>query len=113
MSKTIIIPDGSAFIFTDELKAIDYYSSRSCEACNNSMPGEHKWFVFDLNGFIVACDISISKLLKENSNDEVCICRGCPNKATETENSPYMNDYCDPCTYERHDLPSEYGDPHA
>ena len=41
-----------------------------------------------------------------------CACPGCENKATNTENSPYMNEYCDDCTYERHDLPSESGDHH-
>ena len=36
--------------------------------------------------------------------DDKCMCPNCPNNATETENSPYMNDYCDECTYERHDI---------
>jgi hypothetical protein len=33
-----------------------------------------------------------------------CACFGCYNAATETPNSPYMNEYCDGCTYERHDI---------
>jgi hypothetical protein len=42
-----------------------------------------------------------------------CMCGPkCGKLATNTKDSPNMNDYCDPCTYERHDIPTEKGDPH-
>lgn len=34
-----------------------------------------------------------------------CACAPyCKNDAQKTPNSPYMNEYCDNCTYERHDI---------
>ena len=60
------------------------------------------------------CLEHIRKTSEKTSEDYKiwCMCGPkCGKLATNTENAPNMNDYCDACTYERHDLPTE-NNPH-
>ncbi len=61
--------------------------------------------VIDGGAWISESDAEVLWELLADEPGEECACINCNNVATETPDSPYMDEYCDRCTNLRCDIP--------